>query len=120
LYVSLKYFLERGLLQGEAEEFGTNFPENDPQGKPRRYVNGVAAMYKTIFPNCLGDDCKVFLAYETGYSRIFRYNTVRLEFGFKVGELPLMIWGQTGYGSDLSQYYKKVESIGLAVELGSF
>jgi hypothetical protein len=119
-YLVLKYFLQQGLLQGEAEEYGSNFMESDPQGKPRRQVQGIAAMYKRTIPDCPLDTCKVFASYETGYEHIGKYNTFRLELGFKLAHLPLMIWGQTGYGSDLSQYYKKVESIGLAVELGSF
>jgi hypothetical protein len=30
------------------------------------------------------------------------------------------LWGQTGYGSDLAQYYKKVYSWGVEAEIGSF
>jgi hypothetical protein len=115
-YVVLKYFLPVGLLQGKAEEYGTNFAESDPEGKPRKQVNGVSAMFKRRF----GKDHKLFASYETGYDHMFKYNTFRGEWGFRVGHLPLMLWGQTGYGSDLAQYYKKVSSAGIAVEIGSF
>jgi hypothetical protein len=65
-------------------------------------------------------DLKCFVLYETGYRQIFRYNTLRLELGSKVMQLPVTLWGQTGYGSDLAQYYKKVSSWGIEVEIGSF
>jgi outer membrane phospholipase A len=119
-YLMLKYFLPRGLLQGKAEEYGTNFAESDPEGKPRNRVNGIGAMFKQEFKDCLGATCKFVAFYETGYRSIARYNTLRVETGFKVLQIPLMIWGQTGYGSDLAQYYKKVSSAGIAVEIGSF
>jgi len=121
VFFVLKYFLPDGLFQGKAEEFGTDFPETDPEGKPRDRVNGVGAMYKKIIPKCLGgEECKFVVAYETGYRNIAKYNTFRLEYGFKVLHIPLIVWGQSGYGSDLAQYYKKVSSAGIAVEIGSF
>lgn len=120
-YFVHKRFLTQGLLQGKAEEHGSNFQESDPQGKPRRHVHGLAAMVKKGDIACRWlSPCKLFASYETGYSHIARHSTVRVEGGFKVWDLPLMIWGQSGYGSDLAQYYKKVESVGVAVEIGSF
>lgn len=44
-YVTLKYFLPKGPLQGKAEEY--NDWENDPEGKPRNRVNGVAGFSST-------------------------------------------------------------------------
>jgi hypothetical protein len=122
-YLTLKYFLPRGIFQGKPEEYGTNFPESDPQGKPRNQVNGIGAIYKYRESDaawCLTNNCKVAATYDTGYHKIARYNTVRLEYGFKLEHLPLTIWGQTGYGSDLAQYYKKVSSYGFELEIGSF
>ena len=65
-------------------------------------------------------DLQIATTYETGYQDIFRFNTVRLELGTKVLQLPLNLWTQTGYGSDLAQYYKKVSSVGIEVQIGSF
>jgi outer membrane phospholipase A len=120
-YLVLKYFLPTGLLQGKAEEYGTNFSESDPEGKPRRQVNGVSALYKKKLDHC-DARCKVFFSYETGYSHFGQYNTFRAEFGYRVPvlQLPLTVWWQSGYNSDLAQYYKKVSSAGIAVEIGSF
>lgn len=127
-YVTLKYFLPNGPLQGKPEEY--NDWENHPEGKPRNQVNGVAAMLKYhktgkwFNPKdenwAIFSDIKLSVAYETGYREIFRYNTVRLEAGTKVMQLPLNLWVQEGYGSDLAQYYKKVTSWGIEVQVGSF
>jgi len=120
-YVTLKYFLADGLLQGKPEEY--NGLENSPQGKPRNQVNGVAGLLKYTRPTekwWILQDLKAAAGYETGYRRMFRYNTYRLELGTKVIQLPMNLWVQTGYGSDLAQYYKKVSSKGIEVQIGSF
>jgi hypothetical protein len=119
-YVTLKYFLSDGPFQGKPEEFNTW--ENDPEGKPRNQVNGVAGLAKYHWKEKWGlfEDLKFVAGYETGYREIFKYNTVRLEIGTKVMQLPLNLWGQTGYNSDLAQYYKKVTSWGIEVQIGSF
>jgi len=127
-YVTLKYFLPDGLLQGKPEEYNTW--ENHPEGKPRNRVNGVAGMLKfhqkgawwTVGENkwALLSDIKLVAAYETGYREIFQYSTVRLEAGTKLMQLPLNLWAQKGYNSDLAQYYKKVTSWGIEVQIGSF
>jgi outer membrane phospholipase A len=119
-YMSFKYFLSDGLLQGKAEEY--NSWENNPEGKPRNQVNGISAMIK-YYEKRGGEflkDLKCAVLYETGYRRTFRYSTLRLELGTKVMQLPVTLWGQTGYGSDLAQYYKKVSSWGIQAEIGSF
>lgn len=120
-YLTLKYFLRNGLLQGKPEEY--NEWENDSEGKPRKAVNGVSGMVKYQAQwACCGwlHDPKFALQYETGYQDIFEYHTWRFEAGVKVIELPVTFWHQRGYTSDLALYYKKVSSYGLQVEIGSF
>jgi hypothetical protein len=120
-YLTLKYFLPHGPFQGRPEEF--NVWETDPEGKPRKSVNGVVGMAKYQKKWNAKDwfsDPKFALVYETGYLDPFKYNTVRVEAGVKVLKLPVTLWGQYGYGSDLAQYYKKVSSWGLELEIGSF
>lgn len=121
-YISLKRFLPHGPMEGRAEEY--NEWENNPEGKPRNLVNGIAGMVKfheqgkwfyDVFT-----DVKVALAYETGTRHPFRYSTGRLEFGMKVLQLPLTFWTQRGYNSDLAQYFKRVNSYGIQVEIGSY
>jgi hypothetical protein len=119
-YLGIKYFLSDGLLQGWAEEY--NSWENNPEGKPRSQVNGLSALIK-LYQKRGGafiKDLKCALRIETGYRQPFRYDTYRLELGTKIMQLPVTLWGQTGYGSDLAQYYKKVSSWGIQADIGSF
>ena len=120
-YVTLKYFLDNGLLQGKPEEYYAF--ENNPEGKPRNQVNGVAGMLKYVVvteQKWAFKDLKLVGAYETGYREIFRYNTFRFEIGSKLSQLPLNFWYQNGYNSDLAMYYKKVISRGIEIQIGSF
>jgi len=119
-YLNLRYFLPDGLLQGKAEEY--NSWENNPEGKPRKYVNGVSVLVKYFEKRggYLFKDLKLAALYQTGYREAFKYNTLRLELGTKILQLPVTLWGQRGYGSDLAQYYKKVASWGVQAEIGSF
>jgi len=120
-YVTLKYFLDNGLMQGKPEEYN-NF-ENNPEGKARNQVNGIAGMLKYVKSteqNWAFKDLKLVLSYETGYKEMFRYNTLRYEVGTKLSQLPLNFWYQNGYNSDLAMYYKKVQSYGIQIQVGSF
>ncbi|MBI3609574.1 MAG: phospholipase A [Nitrospirae bacterium] len=119
-YLILKYFLPHGFLQGNIEEY--NDWENDPEGKPRDRVNGIGVLLKIIQPFKWGilSDFKTAVIYETGYRDIFRYNTIRIEVGMKILEIPLIARTSSGYNSDLAQYYKKVYSWGVAYEIGGF
>lgn len=110
---SLKHFLRQGPLQGEAEDF---YPwERDDEVKPRRQVHGLAATGTWRWT-----DWRLRLGYETGYSRPFRHSTVRTEIGTRLAGLTLMAFHQNGHGSDLALYYKRVSTIGIAVELSEF
>lgn len=120
-YLKLKYFLRHGLLQGSPEEY--NSWENNPEGKSRNRVNGIGGIVKYRLCRCWNDyfsDLKIAGAFETGYREAFRYNTYRGAIGVKIFEVPITLWVQAGYGSDLAQYYKKVSSLGIQVEIGSF
>ena len=119
-YLGLKYFLAYGPLEGPQENY--NYWENDPQGKRLNRVSGLSAMLKWVERGgFLGlSDLKVAARFETGIRETFRYNTYRIEVGTKVLQLPMSAWWQTGYNSDLAQYYKQVDSYGVQVEIGSF
>ncbi len=62
---------------------------------------------------------KVAWRYTTGYDSIFDNSTNRLEFTLDLWSFPIMLWGQTGYNSDLVDYYRKVDSWGITLELQS-
>jgi hypothetical protein len=127
-YFEGKYFLPHGLLQTPADEYHSW--ENNPQGKPRRAVDGIEetvdwpSTYAHFVKEC--DDGEVWcrpnltLKYLTGYQDPFRYNTIRGEVGFQLFTLPLAIWVQHGYMSSLANYYKSVTSVGIEVRFESF
>jgi len=121
VYPSAKYFLPYGILQGREEEL--HDWENPPDGKPRRTVDGLAILGKAQFhvgkSTFIGDG-KLAVRYSTGYSSPFEYNTVRLEAGLQILQLPIVAFAQRGYMSDLSQYYHKVTGYGVEIEIGGF
>ena len=121
-YFSFRRFLAGGVFQGAPEEY--NSWENSPEGKPREQVDGLRVLLKYVRDS--GDSerflsaSKLTLGYTTGYREIFRYNTVRLEAGVKILQLPVIIWTSRGYNSDLIRYYKYTTASGIAIEIGSF
>jgi hypothetical protein len=120
LYPELKFFLSDGLLQGEPEELH-NW-ETPPDAKRRKAVDGLAFLVKYqrhLNWGVIGDG-KVALRYGTGYQDPFQYSTVRLEAGLQILQLPIVVWTQKGYMSDLSQYYRKVTGYGIEFEIGAF
>lgn len=122
VYAQLKYFLADGLLQKEQEEL--HYWENPSDGKPRREVDGLGFLAKVQFrlgskDSIIGDG-KLAIRYGTGYVDPFRFSTVRVEAGIQVLQLPIVFWGQKGYMSDLSQYYRNVTGYGVEIEIGAF
>lgn len=122
-YLRLRYFLPYGVFQGKAEE--VRDWEGVADAKHRRAVNGIEWMAKYQWhahpqaDSVLGD-MKVAAGIETGYDPLFRYGTVRVEAGMQVWQLPVTVWWRSGYGSDLAQYYRKVTSWGVELDIGSF
>ena len=60
---------------------------------------------------------KLQLTQTTGYSQMFDNNTTTVEFTTDFFGLPIQLWTQTGYNSDLVDYYQYVNSWGLGFEL---
>lgn len=125
-YVDGKHFIPYGLLQGREDEYHSW--ENNPQGKPRKAVDGLDAVveypstyiYNPVDPSENFGRLNVTLKYQTGYDVPFKYSTVRAEIGFQFLALPLAVWAQTGYMSDLAMYYQKVTSYGIEVRFVTF
>lgn len=124
-YVLLKYFLDDGPFQGEPEE--SNIWEGFGLPKRKEY-DGVGFLGKYRFG---GDFCafgdpgrgvcmsKFAWLYTTGYDGVFENNTNRLELTIDFGGLPIQVWGQRGYNSDLVDYFIKTDSWGVTFELDS-
>ena len=125
-HLDLKYFLPVGLLQGPEDEYHSW--EANPQGKPRKSVDGVTGpiRYQSYGVGAPVDDSLPFsradfvLKYDTGYHSPFKYSTVRAEFGFQSYVLPIAFWVQSGYMSDLAMYYLKVNSFGIELRVRRF
>lgn len=125
-HLDLKYFLPVGLLQGPEDEYHSW--ENNQQGKPRKSVDGVSESVRFQWYR-VGEpvaDTKMFsrpditFRFDTGYHDPFKYDTVRAEFGFQAYSLPVAVWVQSGYMSDLAMYYEKVNSFGVELRIRNF
>ena len=115
-YFKMRKFIG-GQLQGDIEEYF----DWEPRRKitAREQVGGVSVLAKVenkLKPVFWAFN-KVALIYETGIKSPAKYNTLVLEMTTNTFGVPFMIWGRTGYNSDLAQYYKKVDSFGVAFEL---
>ena len=115
-YLKVRKFIG-GQLQGDIEEYYDWEPRRNITA--REQVAGVSLLTKVennLTPVFWAFN-KVALIYETGTTSPAKYNTLILEMTTNAFGVPFMIWGRTGYNSDLAQYYKKVDSIGVAFEL---
>jgi hypothetical protein len=112
-------------LQGHPEEYNTW--EMNSEGKPRRAVDGLTGLveYQTHWAPSLGgiplpNDPSFWFKYQTGYDSPFEFSTVPAEAGAHVLELPVVVWAQRGYASDLAKHYRKTTSYGIELRFGEF
>ena len=124
-YGIIKYFPNRSFPQGKNEEY--NVWENARAGEnfKRRIVDGMtfSLTHKTKWLDlvwCFPFFCKTTGSYTTGYARPLKYSTVRIETVAKFNNLPFMLWWANGYNSDLTDYFRRVNSFGVALELSTF
>lgn len=118
--ITLRYYLENGLLQGHREEyqgwerdwFGKNLKRNNVSGL-RAYIDWYPPKtgWNWLYLRDLRAD------YESGIAQPFRYNSVKLLIGFNLWTLPLCITYANGYNGDLAQYGKRNHSLGVALAL---
>jgi hypothetical protein len=118
LYVSRKWYCGCW-LQGEIEE-RYDFEAPREIGSIRQ-VSGWRAIVTldSNNENALIDRAALIL--DTGTRDPFKYVTTRIEIGIPAVKnltgIPLVLWARSGYLSDVAQYYEKVTSYGIAVEL---
>ena len=101
-----------------SEEFDATW-ETDPEGKPRKAVDGinVGLKLKTNFRYYdVLRSSKLFFRYTTGYKNPFKFNSLLAEMSFEFFNVPIMFWVSHGYNNDLADYYRKVTSVGLSFE----
>ena len=116
--IQINYYLPNSLLQGAPDEYRDW--ENDPEGKKRSQVDGFKAgmSVKYFFPanNFFLKGIQLGGYYTTGLLAPFKYHSLRTEFVFTIGHLPLLFYYQTGYVNDLSMYYKQSWLAGFALQ----
>lgn len=118
--VDFRYFLSYGLLQKGSEEY---FPWETPRAITKiSQVDGIRLKVNREF-NVYGFKGAT-LSYITGYRNLARWNTFRAELGFTplsdLMGLPIVLWGQTGYNNNVTQYYRKSWSFGLAASFETY
>jgi hypothetical protein len=122
LRTSYSYYLSNSFPQGRLEQY--NAWEDIPGGKPRRYFDGVRARLNLTRTDTIKKDFafadRFSLIAETGYARVFRYDTIQGEFGFKLFSLPMMFWYRYGYNESQIDYFEKNHSFGLKFSFAKF
>lgn len=118
--IDLRYFLSYGLFQKGSEEY---FPWEAP--RPIMHISQVDGIRMKVTRDVDWSWFKgVTLFYTTGYRDIARWNTFRMELGFtplsNLMGLPIILWGQSGYNSSVTQYYRKAWSAGLAASFETY
>ena len=116
----LKYFLSYGYLQKGREEY---FSWEAP--RPITKISQVNGINLKVNHDFKWEWFKgSALSYTTGYRDFGKWNTFRAEFGFTplhdLLGLPIVLWGQTGYNVNVTQYYRKAWSIGLAASFETY
>lgn len=124
--LDLKFFFPQFPIQGQADEF---HPEWEPtaygatDGKPRRAVDGLTGRTQFFIhgfdtrPWESFANAEVDFEYTTGYMNPFRFSTFRLSLEqARLGEVPFEVWVRSGYMTDLSMYFRKVNELGFAFQ----
>ena len=117
--IEYRHYLENGLFQGAPEEYNAWEGFGDEQ-KTRDNYDGLklSVQYDFFDGNCPDFFCfeKVKLTHRTGYAKPFTHNTTAIELTTNLAGLPINLWAQSGYNSDLVDYYDYSNSWGLGVE----
>jgi len=124
--LKLSYFLEEGFMQGSAEEY-FNW-ERDPEGKSRQAVDGIEMRFDFTQPVSWLQDAgkqngftgRMAVTWLTGLESPLKYNTFEIEAGFLINGFPVEAWYRHGYMTDLTDYYRKLESAGVRVSFWQF
>lgn len=118
--VDLRYFLSYGFFQKGSEEY---FAWEAP--RPITHISQVDGVRLKMNRDFNWSWFKgANLSYTTGYREPLRWNTLRAEFGFTplsdLLGLPIVLWGQSGYLANVTQYYRHAWSVGLAASFETY
>ncbi len=116
IYTQLRYFLDDGVFQGEAEEYFAF--EDAGEARERASYDGLSVLFRSD-SDLFGRPTKFAMKLTTGYQDVFENNTLRLEATRKISIFPLTMWVQSGYNSDLVDYYERSTSYGIGFEFES-
>ncbi|NNE07473.1 MAG: hypothetical protein HKN20_02800 [Gemmatimonadetes bacterium] len=120
-YMSGRYFLRDGALEGEPDEFFPWETVDEDRVTRRIQVHGLRATVKYEQDVNLGfiKGWKVAGGFETGvesFGMIGKHQTWRVESTVLCGVLPIHAFASTGFGGDLARYNRKVDSFGFGFE----
>lgn len=114
-----RHYLKHGLFQGAPEEYNVWEGDGDER-KTRDYYDGLKLSLHYDFNPGSCDDffCleEARFIHRTGYAKPFAHNTTVLELTTNLAGLPINLWAQSGYNSDLVDYYDYSNSWGLGIE----
>ncbi len=121
LYITHQHYVG-GFFQTDIEEYNDWEPARDI--RHRAQVNGWRSMLvfhdkQARLIDSVWEDFKFALLLETGRQQVFEYNTVQVEIGTRLLDMPVIVWGRKGYNSDLAMYHQRVSSYGFAFEFRS-
>jgi len=117
--LGLQHFIGGPLtLQKTIEEYPWENPASNITQLEQ--VRGLSLKYSMIYLKNIIDSVSV--SFDTGLNNPFRYNTYKVEIGImrQILCVPLSVWYQNGYASDLAQYYNLVESFGIKATFTTF
>ncbi|MES2764923.1 MAG: hypothetical protein V4642_03590 [Bacteroidota bacterium] len=118
----MKFFLNDGKFQGLKEEYNS-WEKSQRDYNERGDVNGFNLSFNLSkkFKWAVFSDFYAGVNIESGiYNWIKPELSPHAEIGVSIFEVPVIVWGEYGYRSDLAQFGKKVNSFGIACRLSSF
>lgn len=136
LRAKYNYYLPYGLLQHREEEYRAW--EADPEGKPRKYVDGTSIRLTGVHREPAGKSWKgdwwfpmlpdrFAATWTTGSAHPGRFNTWKFEASLPfvrlvpvVGKLPAMLWYRDGYNVNQIDYFRKNRSFGIKLSIWKF
>lgn len=126
LQLKLSHYLDDGIMQGMAEEY--YLWERDGEGKSRDSVDGIEVRFdfsyfgqdESFTEQMWGLSGRGAVTWLTGIARPFDYHTIEVEAGAMLYGFPVELWYRNGYMTDLTDYYRKLESAGVRVSFWIF